>query len=110
MAPQGGSLIAALLLLAIATGCRSDKRPGEAAHGGPPRRAEPTAPADIAAVEKTPSRPADTTRPAPRPGLGEAGDELNTLAQDARRLRGALLNADFRNFNDKTKEPEDDSR
>jgi len=110
MRPHGGFLIAAVLVMAIATGCRRDKEPSAAAHGGPHRPAVVPPRQDITAVEAP--APPRTTTPAPASGAGpgEARDELGKLAQDARQLRHALLHADFRDANDKTKEAEDDSR
>ena len=111
MQPQGGFLIAALLVLAIATGCRRDEQRGAAEHGGPHcRTVSPPPPADITAAESPARRRSASTAPASGPGLGEAGDELDKLAQDARQLRHALLHADFRDVNDKTKEAENDPR
>ena len=111
MNPHGGFLIAAVLVLAIATGCRRDEEPGAAAHGGPHRRTViPPPHADVTVVEApAPPRPASPA-PTSGPGLGEARDELDKLAQDARQLRHALLHADFRDATDKTKEAENDPR
>lgn len=96
MKPQGGFLIAAILVLAIAAGCRRNDRPGEATHGGASRPASPAAPPGLAGLQWRPSRTRSTTAPASKPGLGEAKDELGELARDAELLRHALLHADFR--------------
>ena len=112
MGPQDGFLIAAVLVLAVAAGCRRDEQPAAAARGGPHRRTVIVLPpADVTAAESPePPRPASPA-PAPGPGLGEARDELDKLAQGARQLRHALLHADFRDVTDKkTKEAENDPR
>ena len=112
MRPGGGFLIAAVLVLAIAAGCRRDDRPTEAAHGGAPRSGAGPGPAGIAAVKQTPGADSAPAGPAAssRPSLGQARDELDKLARDARLLRQALLEADFRDLNNETKEADDDSR
>ena len=121
MVPQDGVLIAAVLVLALAAGCRREDRPAAAAHGDSHRHqvAFPS-PAETAEVQEPqpirtappaspPPRPSPEA-PAARPGPGQATAELDKLAQDARELRHALLHADFRGVTDKTKEAENDSR
>jgi len=111
MQPHGGFLIAAVVVLAIATGCKREDHGGSASHEGPHRRAVvPAPPADVTAVDAPAPRRAPRPAPASRPGLGQARNELDELAQDARQLRRALLHADFRDPPDKTKEAENDPR
>ena len=111
MKPHGGFLIAAVLVLAIATGCRREEDTRAATDGGPYRRSvSPPPVSDVTAVDAPPApRPAGPP-PAARPGLGEARDELDKLAQDARQLRHALLHAEFRGVTDKAKETDNDPR
>jgi len=124
MAPNSGLLVAAVLILAIASGCKRDDRPGEATHGGAPHPPAGGRGADVAVVQ-TPETPAKTapkaptTAPATPRSVGQARSELDELADNALKLRHALLYADFRGVddddarpktNEKTKEAENDSR
>lgn len=97
MQPQGGLLIAAILVLAIATGCRRDDEPGTA-HGGPPRQAAPAAPEGFAMREPSDGPPATEQAPTSQPSLGRATNELDEIGREAIQLRGALLHANFRSF------------
>ncbi len=153
MNPNSGLLIVAILVLAIASGCKRDSQPNERTLGGaphPPARAggaevtaietpEPTPmpkaqttpkPSEFAPVELTPAKlnaaapppvaaKATTTAPADPATVGQARAGLDELADNAKKLRHALLHADFRDpaeddatpeTNDKTKESDNDSR
>jgi len=115
MQPQGGLLIAAILVLAIATGCRRDDK-SDQTRKSPPRQAAPAGPSQFA-MHDVPDR-APTTKPAPttRPSLGRATDELDEIGQEALKLRRALLHANFRSFGpaddatENDEEADDDSR
>lgn len=124
MGTNGGLLVAAVVILAIATGCKRDDQRGEAAHESVPRPLAGGPNAVVTAVQ-TPQAPAKappkapTTAPAAPPSIGQARSELDELADNALKLRHALLHADFRGVDDddakpktseKSKETENDSR
>ena len=125
MQPQGGLLIAAILVLAIATGCRRDDKPGaartkEADYGAAPGSAAGFSPVIERHEDRPPVSPVSgarrprqaTTQPAPAsgPGLGRATDELDEIGREAVQLRSALLHADFRSFGRSDGQAEADER
>jgi len=122
MESNGGLLIAAILVLAIAAGCKRDDRSGEASRRGAPRAPSDTerehvvtveAPDDTVSVTvtaKSPTTARATTRPAPTPRLGQARSDLGDLADNALKLRHALLHADFRGVDEDPANGEGDTQ
>jgi len=58
MEPNGGLLVAAIVILAIASGCRRDDRPSDAARGGMPHRSAGGDRAKVTAVQTPEDSPA----------------------------------------------------
>ena len=109
MKAHGGFLIAAVMVLAVATGCQKKSRSSNVRRNGPN-----VAPAPQPAVATTPAVRQTTTRPAApvvsasanvedkgrsaatKPSLAKARKDLNELAEGALSLRAALLQANFK--------------
>ena len=109
MKAHGGFLIAAVMVLALATGCQKKSRSSNVRRSGlngapAPRPVVATTPAvqqpatqSAAPVVAASVNVVDKGRSvATKPSLAEARKDLNKLAEGALSLRAALLQADFK--------------